>query len=77
MTILIAETASGPIMWLTITASVVTASCPANDVIIEAARKFLNALDVIYSFLLSINRTFECAKLMIFTRESPVGVVFF
>ena len=42
----IADMASVPIIWLTIAESVVTASCAAIDVSIDALRKFLSAFDV-------------------------------
>ena len=41
-----ADMASGPVMWLTMTASVVTATCDETDVSIEAPRKFLSAASV-------------------------------
>lgn len=69
MVMFIAEIASGPIMWLTMTASVVTASCEASEVSIEAARKFLNALDItnelrVFACMVICFLSF-CAKLMI------------
>jgi hypothetical protein len=43
MVMFIADMASGTVMWLTMTASVVTASCDDTDVSIEAPRKFFSA----------------------------------
>jgi hypothetical protein len=46
ITMFMAEMAFGSIMWLTITASVVVASCAATDVRIDALRKFFSAFEV-------------------------------